>query len=228
MSVDDKKGWEEHTEKTRKRKKGRVIGRKEKKKSSHSKSPNTQNKKQLFSPFSSFLFDFSLFFSFSRFKNNKAPKNTKSTKMTDKKDLWAPSAKRLRTLVGQGDMGAKRVLARRLMEGNGVPQNCPKAVALLEDCVAIGDAEAMLMLAKYCALGHGMEHNAERAKSLIFEAANKGNHEALCLMRLINDWKGKHKIYPVGLSSSHWKLISSTTHLFFFFQCSAQQGEMHD
>ena len=52
------------------------FGRKEKKKSSHSKSPNTQIKKQLFSPFSSFLFDFSLFFSFSRFKNNKALKKT--------------------------------------------------------------------------------------------------------------------------------------------------------
>ena len=114
--------------------------------------------------------------------------------MTDKKDVKAQSVDELEVLVGQGDMDAKRELAIRLMEGNGVPQNHPKAVALLEDCVALGDADAMLMLAKCCAFGHGMEHDAERAESLISEAANKGNHEAQCLMKLINDWKGKESI----------------------------------
>ena len=87
--------------------------------------------------------------------------------MTDKKDVKAQSVDELEVLVAQGDMDAKRELARRLMEGNGVPQNHPKAVALLEDCVALGDADAMLMLAKCCAFGRGMEHNAERAESLI-------------------------------------------------------------
>ena len=91
----------------------------------------------------------------------------------------------------QGDMDAKRELAIRLIEGNCVPQNHPKAVALLEDCVALGDADAMLILAKCCAFGHGMEQDAERAESLICDAANKGNEEALCLMKLIDDWKGK-------------------------------------
>ena len=114
--------------------------------------------------------------------------------MTDKKDVKAQSVDELEVLVGQGDMDAKRELAIRLIEGNGVPQNHPKAVALLEDCVALGDTDAMLMLAKCCAFGHGMEHNAERAESLICEAANKGNEEALCLMKLINDWKGKNGI----------------------------------
>ena len=124
---------------------------------------------------------------FSRFKNNKT---LKSTQMTDKKDVKAQSVDELDVLVGQGDIDTKRELAIRLMEGNGVPQNHPKAVALLEDCVALGDADAMLMLAKCCAFGRGMEHDAERAESLISEAANKGNDEALCLMELINDWKG--------------------------------------
>ena len=119
--------------------------------------------------------------------------------MTDKKDVKAQSADKLEVLVAQGDMDAKRELARRLMEGNGVPQNHPKAVALLEDCVALGDIEAMLMLAKCCALGHGMEHNAERAESLICEAANKGNHEAQCLMKLINEWKGQKSVNYGGL-----------------------------
>ena len=114
--------------------------------------------------------------------------------MTDKKDVKAQSVDELDVLVAQGDMDAKRELAIRLMEGNGVPQNHPKAVALLEDCVALGDADAMLMLAKCCAFGHGMEHNAERAESLISEAANKGNEEALSLMKLNNDWKGQQSI----------------------------------
>ena len=121
--------------------------------------------------------------------------------MTDKKDVEAPNAKRQRVVVAQGDMDAKRELAIRLMEGNGVPQNHPKAVALLEDCVALDNAESMLMLAKCCALEHGMECNAERAESLISEAANKGNHEAMCLMWLIN-WKGKCSIDLDGLSCS--------------------------
>ena len=129
--------------------------------------------------------------------------------MTDKKDVKAQRVDELEVLVGQGDMDAKRELARRLMRGKGFHKNEQKVVALLEDCVAIGDAEAMLMLAKCCALGHGMEPNAER--------------EAQCLVRLINDWKGKHKIYPVGLSGSHWKLISST-HLFFFSMQCATRG----
>ena len=128
--------------------------------------------------------------------------------MTDKKDLKTQSVDELDVLVGQGDMDAKRELAIRLMEGNGVPQNHPKAVALLEDCVALGDADAMLMLAKCCALGHGMEHNAERAQSLIFEAANKGNKEALSLMKLINEWKGKDSINMSSLFGACWKSIS--------------------
>ena len=119
--------------------------------------------------------------------------------MTDKKDVKAQSVDELEVLVGQGDIDAKRELARRLMEGNGVPQNHPKAVALLEDCVALGDTDAMLMLAKCCAFGVGMEHNAEHAETLISEAAEKGNDKAMCLMELINDWKGQKIINLRGL-----------------------------
>ena len=114
--------------------------------------------------------------------------------MTDKKDMKARCLDELEVLVTQGDMDAKRELAIRLIEGNGVPQNHPKAVALLEDCVALGDTDAMLMLAKCCAFGHGMDQDVERAKLLICEAANDGNEEALFLMKLINDWKGKESI----------------------------------
>ena len=122
--------------------------------------------------------------------------------MTDKKDVKAQSVDKLEVLVGQGDMDAKRELAIRLIEGNGVPQNHSKAVALLEDCVALGDTDAMLILAKCCAYGHGMEHDAERAESLISEAANKGNEEALSLMELIKDWKGQKSVDLRGLSST--------------------------
>ena len=122
--------------------------------------------------------------------------------MTNKKDLKAQNADELEVLVAQGDMDAKRELAIRLIEGNGVPQNHPKAVALLEDCVALGDTDSMLMLAKCCAYGHGMEPDAERAESLISEAANKGNNEALCLMRLMKDWNGKQSINLLGLFCS--------------------------
>ena len=123
--------------------------------------------------------------------------------MTDKKDVKAQSVDKLEVLVGQGDMDAKRELARRLIGRKGVPQNHPKAVALLEDCVAFGDADAMLMLAKCCAFGHGIEHNAERAESLISEAANKGNKEALCLMKFINEWKGQQSVDLRGLNGNH-------------------------
>ena len=94
----------------------------------------------------------------------------------------------------QEDMEAKREMARRLMEGDGVDKDEAKAVSLLEDCVAHGDANAMVMLAKCCALGCGIEHNAERAEVLVSDAAKKGNHEARFLFQLINDWKGKENI----------------------------------
>ena len=89
---------------------------------------------------------------------------------------------------------AKREMARRLLEGDGVDKDEAKAVSLLEDCVAHGDADAMVMLAKCCAIGRGMEHNAERAEALVSEAAEKGNHEARILLQLINDWKGKQRV----------------------------------
>ena len=127
--------------------------------------------------------------------------------MTDKKDLKAQSVDELDVLVAQGDMDAKRELAIRLMEGNGVPQNHKKAVALLEDCVTLGDTDAMLMLAKCCAFGRGVEQDAWRAESLVSKAANKGNKEARCLIRLIDDWKGKQRINLRGLSSTYWTRI---------------------
>ena len=158
----------------------------------------------VFLPFSSFLFDFSPFFPFFSLQ-----KHTKSTQMTDKKDMKAQCVDKLEVLVGQGDTDAKRELAIRLMEGNGVPQNHTKAVVLLEDCAALDDAEAMLILAKCCAFGHGIEYDAERAESLICEAANKGNEEALCLMKLINKWKWEERIDLRGLSGSHRKKLFS-------------------
>ena len=93
--------------------------------------------------------------------------------------------------MAQGDMEAKRVLAKRLLKGYNVDKDEERAVSLLEDCVAHGDADAMVMLAKCCALGRGMEYDVERAEALVSDAAKKGNREARLLMKLINDWKGK-------------------------------------
>ena len=135
--------------------------------------------------------------------------------MTDKKDVKAQNVDEPDVLVRQGDMDAKRELAIRLIEGNGVPQNHTKAVALLEDCVALGDAESMLILAKCCAIGHGMERNTERAESLISEAANKGNHETQCLMELINEWEGTDNVDLSSLSCSHRKKLSRQFILMF-------------
>ena len=135
--------------------------------------------------------------------------------MTDKKDMKAQSVDELDVLVGQGDMDAKRELARRLMEGNGVPQNQTIAVALLEDCVTLGDADAMFMLAKCCALGHGMDQDVERAKLLICDAANKGNDEAQSLMKLISEWKGKQSLELCGLSGFCEKSDSHESFLLF-------------
>ena len=171
---------------------------------------------------SSFLFDFS---PFSLFLSTKATKHSNSTEMAEKKDVKTQSVDELEVLVGQGDMDAKRELARRLMEGNGVPQNHPKAVALLEDCVTLGDTEAMLMLAKCCAYGRGMEHDAERAESLICEAANKGNHEAACLIKLIDDWKGKDGI---DLSSFSHKNTKRVPGIHFCVYHRANQGRIDD
>ena len=173
------------------------MGERRKRKAATPKAQTHKSKNNSFLPFLLFSLNSPFFLSFSRFKINKT---LKSTEMTDKKDVKAQSVDEQEVVVGQGDMDAKRELAIRLMEGNGVPQNHPKAVALLEDCVALGDADAMLMLAKCCAFGYGMEHDSERAESLISEAANKGNHEALCLKGLIYYWNGKDDIDLGSLS----------------------------
>ena len=99
----------------------------------------------------------------------------------------------------QEDMEAKRVLARRLMEGDGVDKDEAKAVSLLEDCVADGDADAMAMLAKCCAFGYGIEQSAERANELLSEAAKKGNDDAQGMMEIIEEYEGQTTIVFDGL-----------------------------
>ena len=113
------------------------------------------------------------------------PQN-KTTETQEAASLIEPAA--------QGDMEAKREMARRLLIGDGVDKDQAKAVSLLEDCVALGDTDAMVMLAKCCALARGMEHNAERAEALVSDAAQKGNHEACILRMFLNSWKGQQRI----------------------------------
>ena len=201
-----------------------VLGERRKRKAVTPKAQTHKTKNNSFLPFLLFSLTFPFFFSFSIDKNNKALKALKSTQMMEEQDVKAPNAKRMRTLVGRGDMDAKRELAIRLIEGNGVPQNHPKAVALLEDCVALGDSDAMLILANCCALGRGMEHNAERAESLICEAANKGNDEALSLMELINDWKGKRSVYMSGLSGAYRR--NASEYLTYAFVLGQTKGKL--
>ena len=204
MMFVDKKGWEgiQRQDKEEKERKS-VLGERRKRKAATPKAQTHKSKNNSFLPFLLFSLTSPLFSFFSRFKI----KARESTEITDKKDVNTQSVGELEILMAQEDMDTKRELARRLIEGNGVPQNHPKAVALLEDCVALGDADAMLMLAKCCALGHGMDHDAERAESLISEAANKGNHEALCLMELINEWEGTDNVDLSSLSCSHRKML---------------------
>ena len=69
--------------KDRERRQGRerkeeCLGERRKRKAATPKAQTHKSKKQLFSPFSSFLFDFSPFFYFSRNKKQ-APKNTQTT-----------------------------------------------------------------------------------------------------------------------------------------------------
>ena len=114
-------------------------------------------------------------------------------------------------------MEAKRDLARRLVEGDGVDKDEAKAVSLLEDCVSHGDPDAMVILAKCCALARGMEYNAERAEALVSEAAEKGNHEASFLLELINDWKGEERIDLTSLRGCFLKILKWRTHVCVVF-----------
>ena len=117
----------------------------------------------------------------------------------------------------QRDLEAKREMARRLVEGDGVDKDEAKAVSLLEDCVAHGDADAMVMLVKCCALARGMEYNAERAEALVSEAAEKGNHEACFLLQLINDCKGIERIDLTSLRGCFLKILKWRTHVCVVF-----------
>ena len=106
--------------------------------------------------------------------------------MPAKKRARVQNTEELDESAAQGNVDAKRELARRLME-KGAEQNEEKVVPLLEDCVARGDADAMLMLAKCCAYGLGTKQNVERAKALISEAAENGNNEARSVMDLLDE-----------------------------------------
>ena len=124
----------------------------------------------------------------------------------------------------QEDMEAKRGMARRLLEGDGVDKDEAKAVSFLEDCVAHGDTDAMVMLAKCCALGRGVERNAERADALVSEAAKKGNDEARILLKLINDWKGEESIYLWSLRYVLSSALKENVTFVLFFQTVSKEN----
>ena len=147
--------------------------------------------------------------------------------MPPKKRAKTQSTATLEEPTAQGDMEAKREMARRLLEGDGVDKDEAKAVSLLEDCVAHGDADAMVTLAKWCALARGMEHNAERAEALVSEAAEKGNHEARILLQLINDWKRKEHI-DLGCLRKCFLNKLKRENLCRCYLCRAYRGRMHD
>ena len=137
--------------------------------------------------------------------------------MTNEQDMKR-SVTEVEEPAARGGVDAKREMAGRLLEGDGVDKDEAKAVSLLEDCVAHGDADAMVTLAKCCALGRGMEPNAERAEVLLSDAAEKGNNEARILVELINDWKGKQSI-SLGLQCVFSLSIKGKlTFVFCFFQ----------
>ena len=116
-----------------------------------------------------------------------------------KKDVKTQTIEELEKLAAKGNKEAKRELARRRLDGDGVDKDEDEAVSLLEDCVAHGDADAMVMLAKCCALGRGIEYDAERAQALIIESAIGGNDEAHYFMRFIQEYNGKETIDLAGL-----------------------------
>lgn len=113
--------------------------------------------------------------------------------------MKAQSVAELEGSAAKGDVGAKKELARRLMEGDGTDKDEAAAAKWLEDCAAHGDAEAMVMLAKCCALGCGKKQSGEQAEALISEAAKKGNAEALCFRKYIDKWRGHSTINYEGL-----------------------------
>ena len=137
------------------------------------------------------------------------------------------NAARFDDLATQEDTEAKRQMARRLLEGDGVDKDEAKAVSLLEDCVAHGDTDAMVMLAKCCALGHDMEHDAKRAEALVSEAAEKGNHEARILLQLVNNWKGKERIDLKSLQKCFLNEINRESSC-LCSQCRVYQKRMHN
>ena len=99
------------------------------------------------------------------------------------------SVEELEVLAAQGNMGAKKELAKRLMER--VEENKEKVVSILEDCVALGDSDTMLMLAQCCALEPVTEQNRKRIETLLSESALKGNKDAQRLVELMNNYEGQ-------------------------------------
>mgnify|MGYP000096605626 CR=1 FL=1 len=121
--------------------------------------------------------------------------------MPPKKKARIRSVKELRASVAQGDMGAKRELAERMLVGKQVEKDEKKAVSFLEECVANGDTDAMMTLAVCCALGRGMEQNVVRAMDLLSNSAMKGNKDAQSFMIFINNVKGNGTLRLSGLLS---------------------------
>ena len=124
-----------------------------------------------------------------------------------KKDVKKQSVEELEKSVAKGSKEAKKELARRLIEGEGVEKNEAKAVSLLEDCAAHGDIDAKLTLAKCCALGRGTEQNGKRAEALILESSVKGNEEAKILMGLIDTLKESEHLDENGLIMKNIKML---------------------
>lgn len=133
--------------------------------------------------------------------------STSSAKMSSssKRDYRKMTVERLEHYVEKGRTGAKKEMAKRLLEGKGVEKNEARALTLLNECVAGGDSDAMLILAKCCAYGRGMERDAGQAQRLIAEAAKQMNNKAQDFHRLISNYGQQECIDLAGL----WKCCFS-------------------
>jgi localization factor PodJL len=107
------------------------------------------------------------------------PQAPLSTRNTPADRLPAGISNGLRAAAAGGDAAAEFVVATRLADGRGIPQNLGEAAAWFERAASKGLAPAQFRLGGLYEKGMGVQKNLETARKLYISAAEAGHGKAM-------------------------------------------------
>jgi TPR repeat protein len=100
----------------------------------------------------------------------------------------------LKDAADAGDGAAANAYAKKLKNGDGVPQNLQLAAQYFRRAAKAGDVDGMIQWGRACEMAHGVQQNYTEAARWYKAAMDRGNaHAAWCYADMLENGKGTPK-----------------------------------